>query len=228
VGKGIDRLAVEPRIEVDVGRAEGERHQRVEPAVAGEGDRLATRHDLSDLDQRPGQVRRGGHQSVAVIDEDLQPAAVELRDDPHDLAGRRGQHRRAHGDGEVGSVVAVVGQIAAAEILDLGLADRPAQLDGRLPMVEEGDEDGLAGNHEVAAPEPEGDAGPKLLQARQIEPARRHVLLAPESDQRLVVALPPRVEAQPFAEESDLWLLGCVTHTGSTFRNRELDRSAGS
>ena len=155
-------------------------------------------------------MRRGGHQAAAVIDEDLQPAAVELGDDPHDLAGRRRQHGRAHGDCEVGPVVAVVGQTAAAEILHLGLPDRPAQLDRGLPVVEEGDHDGLARHDETSAPEREGDARPELLQTREIEAARRHVLLAPERDQRLAVALAPGVEAEAFPEEADLRLSGDI------------------
>ena len=103
---------------MNVGRPEGERHQRVEPAVAGEGDRLAPRHDLSDLYERPRQVRRRGHQAAAVIDEDLQPTAVELAHDPDDFPvvrdrrrdplvrqhrtrpERRDERQRGRGDGE--------------------------------------------------------------------------------------------------------------------------------
>jgi hypothetical protein len=204
VGKGVHRLAVQPGVEVHVGRAEGKRHEAVEAAVAGQGDRLPALDDLPDLHETARQVGGGGHQTAAVVDEDLEPAAIELTGDPDDLAGGRRDDAGADRDREVGPVVAVVGESLASEVLHLRLPDRPPQLDRRLTMIEEVGDDRPSLDVEATPPVDDGETGAELRQTRESEPARRNVLLPAKGDQRLPVALPPRVESERLSEESDL------------------------
>ena len=220
VRERVDGFAIQPGVEVHVRRPERERHQRIEPAVARKRDRFAARDDLPLAHECTGQVRRRRHQAAAVVDEDLQSAAVEFADDAHDLAGRCGQHPRSDGNREVGAVVAVVGEVATAEIQHLGLAHRPSELDRSLPMVEEVGDDRAPGNEESAAPEGEGDARLELLQARQVEATRRHVLLATNRDERLRPTLAPRVQPHGFGEEPELrFELDFRAHENSTQRD---------
>jgi hypothetical protein len=67
----------------------------------------------------------GRDEPVAVVHVDLQPAAMELAPDREDAAGSGRDDDRARRHAEVGAVVTVVAEAAAAEVAHLGLADAP-------------------------------------------------------------------------------------------------------
>jgi hypothetical protein len=107
--------------------------------------------------------------------------------------------------------------VAAAEVQHLCLAHRPSEFDRRLPVVEEVGDERAAGHEEAAAPEWECNAGLQLLQARQVEAARRHVFLAADRDQRLCPALAPRMKTHGFGEQPELRLgLDSIAHGNSS------------
>ncbi len=104
-------------------RVETERASGFEARTGGRARAAATHRGH----ERPQEAsRQGGH----VVNEDLEPTAIELADHPHDLAGRRRHHGGTHRNREVRSVVAVVGQIPSAVVEDLGPAHGPAVFDG--------------------------------------------------------------------------------------------------
>jgi hypothetical protein len=92
--------------------------------------------------------------------------------------------------------VAVVGQVPAAVVEDLGPADGPAVLDRGLPVVEEVRHDGASPHHLPPPPERQREPRAQLGETRQIEAAGRDVLLPPQRHE----GLPPALGDGPHAQ----------------------------
>jgi hypothetical protein len=76
-------------------------------------------------------------EAVAVVEAELEAAAVELAPNRGDAAGGRRDGEGAGRDDEVGAVVAVVAELAAPEVVRLGDARGPAALDRGRDAVHE-------------------------------------------------------------------------------------------
>ena len=74
------------------------------------------RDRAAHADERPREVVARGDEARAVVDEDLQPAAVELaRHAPHD-ARRRRDHDRPDRNREVSAIVTVIREAGAEKV----------------------------------------------------------------------------------------------------------------
>lgn len=120
-----------------VRRAEREQEETVDAAHTTQRDGFASFHKLTNLDEGTAEMIARRHDPVAVIDEDLESAAIEFARDAKHLAGCRSDDRRARTYREVGAIVAVVRALFAAEISRSRYPDGPPELRRRLLVAVE-------------------------------------------------------------------------------------------
>ena len=152
MGERIDRFAVQPCVEMDVGSSKWEGHQCVEATVARNRDRLTALQDLTDGHETSRQMGTVRHQPITMIDEDLEASPVEFTHDVGHDPRRRRAYGRPHRNREVRTIVTIVCELAPAEVFDLGLFDRPPILYRCLAVIEEVGDNRLALDHRAASP----------------------------------------------------------------------------